>query len=43
MDAVPNTAQWAALEGIARRLVQQHMMANPAHGGPGHLDMPELR
>lgn len=43
MDASPNTSQWTALEGIARRLVQQHMIANPAHGGPGHLDIPELR
>lgn len=43
MDATPNTSQLTALEGIARRLVQQHMIANPAHGGPGHLDVPELR
>ena len=28
---------------ICRRLVFQHMLVNPAHGGPGHLDMIELR
>ena len=43
MDASPNIPQLTALEGIARRLVQQHMIANPAHGGPGQLDVPELR
>lgn len=43
MDTSPNTSQLTALEGIVRRLVQQHMIANPAHGGPGHLDVPELR
>ena len=43
MDASPNTSELTALEGIARRLVQQHMIANPVYGGPGQLDVPELR
>lgn len=28
---------------ICRRLVLQHMVANPLHGGPGHMDVPMLR
>lgn len=43
MDASPNPDEPTALRDIARRLVLQHMVAHPAHGGPGHLDMIELR